>query len=217
MKMNRLMWTLQGIVLLASGGTLFWTYQGALETDWSGSSVPIQGTLLQSSAFTHDEKAPGAGRESTPRGDEKINGLIEARSDGVLRIDLSVLTFADYDPPELRSGTKVELTVDQFPPVIQGLCGERIEAQGHILATEFDGEEIQRFLLTRFPPGCCFGSMPVLDEWVEVTLPPGEEVVLSPVAVVRVTGLLQVGEKLDEAGFAESLYRVVADEVEVLY
>ena len=70
--------------------------------------------------------------------------------------------------------------------------------------------------MTRYPPGCCFGALPVLDEWVQVTFPPGLELPADRDSVVEAEGRLEAGELLDPDGYAESLYRMDAEAVQVL-
>jgi len=74
---------------------------------------------------------------------------------------------------------------------------------------------VQTFLLSRFPPGCCFGSVPVMDEWVEVEAPPGTTSLI-PDLRVEVQGVLEMGEIIGPTGFALSLYRMQAVSVDVI-
>jgi hypothetical protein len=71
---------------------------------------------------------------------------------------------------------------------------------------------VSSFLLSRFPPGCCFGALPFPDEWIAVTLTDP----VAPLAAdipVEVTGTLEVGELLDGQGFVTSLYRMQGERV----
>ena len=130
--------------------------------------------------------------------------------EGVL--DLRRLALPAYDPPELRPPGSGPLGPEDFPPEIRALADERVTVVGYPLVAELDGVETGSFLLSRFPPGCCFGAVPVLDEWIAVEAPAGTPA-LPPAVPVRVTGTLEVGEVLDANGFAESLYRMRAETV----
>lgn len=126
-------------------------------------------------------------------------------------VDMGRLAFDDYDPPELRADAGA-LGVADFPPAARALDGRDVVLEGFPLVVDLDEGEVRELLLTRFPPGCCFGAVPVLDEWVLVELEqplPADEV--PPQAALR--GVLEVGEILDERGAAQSLYRMRAGRV----
>ena len=83
----------------------------------------------------------------------------------------------------------------------------QLRARGYLIPTELEDGRVRRGMLTRFPPGCCFGAVPVLDEWIAVTF---VEAIDRPPAgsAFEVAGQLEVGEELDQDGRALSLYRM---------
>ena len=127
-------------------------------------------------------------------------------------LPLEALLVPGYDPPELRS-TPGLFDRSFFPDAVQRLDGRPFRIQGYALAIGSRVGQSERFLVCRFPPGCCFGAIPVPDEWIDVMvenppdIPAGEDV------MVEVVGTLEVGELLDEQGFAVSLYRMQAERV----
>jgi hypothetical protein len=123
-------------------------------------------------------------------------------------LDMALLALADYDPPELRPGAE-PYSDQRFPDTVRALQGRVFRLRGFPLAAAMDGDQVQTFLLSRFPPGCCFGSVPVMDEWVEVSAPAGVTS-LDPELRVEVQGVLEMGEIIGPAGFATSLYRMQA-------
>jgi hypothetical protein len=129
-------------------------------------------------------------------------------------LDMALLALPDYDPPELRPDPEPMLK-RQFPGAIRALDGHAFRLRGFPLAADVEGESVQTILLSRFPPGCCFGSVPVMDEWVEVEAPEGTRP-LNPDLRVEVQGVLEVGEIIGPAGFASSLYRMQATSLELL-
>lgn len=122
------------------------------------------------------------------------------------RLDIARLAVPDYDPPELRADAE-PLRLGDLPLHVQVLAGKRITTAGYPLAAERT-EDGLRFLLSRFPPGCCFGSEPVPDEWIDVSVSSRD--LLDPGRRVEVSGVLEAGEVQDELGFVESLYRMRA-------
>ena len=125
-------------------------------------------------------------------------------------LDPGDLMIPGYDPPELRGGRPFGL--EDFPEEVRLLDGQEVATVGYPLAVALERDRTRSFLLSRYPPGCCFGTVPALDEWIEVEAPP-ETDPLDPDVPVVVRGVLEVGEDLDELGFARSLYRMRAESV----
>lgn len=135
--------------------------------------------------------------------------------DGSFAVDLSGLAFDDYDPPEVRAD-KTPLEPAVFPEPLPTLHGKQVELEGYPLVTAVEDGGAEHLLLTRFPPGCCFGAVPILDEWVDVELSQAASAEQANAPLVRVKGTLVVGENLDETGGVISLYRVEDATLEVL-
>ena len=134
----------------------------------------------------------------------------QAPADGVL--DLSWFLIPGYDPPELRPNP-APLPRSAFPESVQALHGSRIRLRGYVLALT-SGGPVQEFLLNRYPPGCCFGARPALDEWILVSVSEGFDPGGPGDRIVEVEGVLEVGELQDAEGFALSLYRIEAESVD---
>lgn len=128
------------------------------------------------------------------------------------RFDMALLTLPGYDAPELRADPR-PLTPDDYPAAIRAHDGAEVTARGYPIVLVQARGVVTEFLLTRFPPGCCFGALPVLDEWIHVTFEAGYPAG-PPEQTLAVTGVLELGERVDENGFAESLYRMRASRVE---
>ncbi|MEE8468385.1 MAG: hypothetical protein V3T22_08020 [Planctomycetota bacterium] len=129
------------------------------------------------------------------------------------RVPLARLAIPDYDPPELRPPGQGALSVEDFPARARVLNGRTITARGFPIAARVEDGRVRSFLLSRFPPGCCFGALPFPDEWIAITLTEPAAPMAADVPV-EVTGTLAVGELLDEQGFVTSLYRMQAERVD---
>lgn len=162
--------------------------------------------------------APAATPALTASGENPAHG-VKAVVPADLPAGLRYLTYADvawpdYQPPELRDAAEEQLPLSAFPEPIQALNGVRVAFDGYMVPLDFAERKVTSFILSRYLPGCCFGAMPRLDEWieVEVTVPGGIDYV--PFQIVRVTGPFAVGEVLDDYGYVRSIYRMKAEAVE---
>jgi len=143
-----------------------------------------------------------------PAPDEGADDAVEPPPPGA-EVSFERLEFPTYDPPALRPDP-APLTAADFPARARVLDGRRLRLTGFPLVTGGDGRTVGELLLTRYPPGCCFGALPVFDEWVHVTL--AEPLRADDVPRrAAVEGVLAVGERLDELGEPLSLYRLRAD------
>ena len=151
--------------------------------------------------------------ESSP--EERLEAAdYEVLDDGTVVATFLDLDFPDYLPPDQREPDEPEvLELGHFPDRIQLLDDRRVSVEGFMLVANWKDKEIERFMLGRFPPGCCFGAIPVYYEWIDVV----PEVALtedySPWFPISVTGTLDVGEVTDEDGYVESIYRLKCESV----
>jgi hypothetical protein len=145
----------------------------------------------------------------TPAPNEDAAGarVLEKLPDGTPRLTLEWFIFPQYDAPDLRADPQ-PLASDAFPEAIRRFHGQEIAVEGYPLVLEYDGDRVREFLLTRFPPGCCFGAVPVFDEWVLVQLEEPRVGFPQDAATLTAVGRLDVGEVVDELGMADSLYRL---------
>ena len=172
----------------------------------------------------HARPAPGLAPGAVPRGasvdaralDGGPSETTEPVTDSIPAPGASIpferLEFPSYDPPSLRSDGDALAAAD-FPAPAGVLDGRDVRLEGFPLVVENQSDRVAAFLLTRFPPGCCFGALPVFDEWVHVTLPEPVRAADLP-ARARVRGRLEVGEELDDLGTVRSLYRLRAEDLE---
>ena len=130
-------------------------------------------------------------------------------------LDFVHFEFPDYDPPELRGPGAAPLGLEAFPEAVAACHGAVVRLEGFMLTVDFEGGRVESFVLSRFPPGCCFGATPVFDEWVDARPDDGGVEQVSGYTPLEVVGRLEVGEALDEEGFVTSIYRLREASVEV--
>jgi hypothetical protein len=136
--------------------------------------------------------------------------------EGVELLAFDDLMLPDYVQPAVLDDDE-ERDGDLFPPEVLAYHGQRVALEGYMQPLEFNGNSVVSFVLSPYPPGCCFGGMPGLDEWVDVRTSDPEGVQYLAYRVIRVTGTLEVGEVLDDWGYVSSLYRMETDKVEKLW
>lgn len=110
---------------------------------------------------------------------------------------------ADAKPPQLP---------DQIPAKIKALNGKKVTLQGFMVPSEVERGKIKSFVLLQNTMGCCFGVMPMMNEWVYVSMEPGKASEFYPDLPISVFGTIEVGEEIEQ-GTVISLYRMKAEKV----
>ncbi len=135
--------------------------------------------------------------------------------DGYREVRFELLTSYDYEwsqttgivAPGAAGGA-------QIPPEVRALDRQKVFIVGYMQPIDFDNEGVRTFLLTNYPGGCCFGMVPRLNEWVEVSLAGEERVEYSYFDAIEIHGKLEVGEA-KSGEVVTSLYRMTPDKVEI--
>jgi hypothetical protein len=157
-----------------------------------------------------------------PREVEAMTGVLASEAppaaaprvvDGYLEVKFELLTSYDYEwsPTTGLAGGEAG---SRIPAEVRDLDRRKVLVTGYMQPIDFDHEGVKSFLLTNYPGACCFGMIPRLNEWIEVTLPEGERVDYSYFDPVELRGVLEVGEA-HSGEVVTSLYRMTPDSVEV--
>jgi hypothetical protein len=101
---------------------------------------------------------------------------------------------------------------DPIPAPIKAFNGKRVAIQGFMIPFDLKNGKTMRFLLCRDRVCCGFGPGPRMNEWVSVTMNPGNGARVIQDQPVTVFGTIEIGEQV-EKGEVMSLYRVCADGV----
>jgi hypothetical protein len=140
----------------------------------------------------------------------------KAVPDGVRLVGWEDLLIPDYEPPspfDEEEYTKEEI----FPAAVLALHGLEVAVEGFMEPIAWKGDRVTHFLLSPYPPGCCFGGMPGYDEWIDVRTKDPRGVEYHAYRTVRVTGLFEVGEDFDDYGYLRSIFRLEAQRAENLW
>jgi hypothetical protein len=133
-------------------------------------------------------------------------------------ISFERLSVPDYEGEPYFDDAEQKPSEEIFPPELLALDGQKVALDGFMNPLDFEGREVVSFLLSPYPPGCCFTGMPRYDELVDaMSATEGETFQWYPYRALRATGVLRVGEQLDEYGYVLSIYRLEVEKLEPLW
>ncbi len=141
--------------------------------------------------------------------------LAKATSDalGYRRIPFDILAGYEYMIPTLVVDKETEEQLkDQIPDYIKALDDSKVSLEGYMVPLDIEDEKVKSFILTNSMMLCCFGSMPWINEWVYVEMDEGHAADFFNDTVIRVSGVLDVGEEIED-GIVLSLYRMQGQDV----
>ena len=134
------------------------------------------------------------------------------------RISFETLSVPDYRGEPYFDDADLKEASEIFTPELLALDGQKVALDGFMNPLDFEGREVVSFLMSPYPPGCCFTGMPRYDELVDsYSTTEGETFKWYPYRALRATGILRVGEQLDEYGYVLSIYRLEVEKLEPLW
>jgi hypothetical protein len=144
---------------------------------------------------------PGADRTSADNS-EKPPGKAD-----YLSLTFDVLgAFAVPDPTGDRPAAS------PVPPEIRDLNGREVAILGYMVPVDYEAEGTNRFVLLKCTLACCYGKIPRVNEWIDVTMDGGRRVPYYKDEAVWVFGRLEVNEEV-EGGNLVGLYWLHADKM----
>ena len=121
-----------------------------------------------------------------------------------LVVGFDYLASFSYVMPDESHGP-VEGSPEQIPANIRKLDETPIALKGYMLPLKVESGIVTELLLMRDQSMCCYGSVPLINEWVSVKMGAGVKPVMD--APVTIYGKLQVGE-VRENGYLVGLYQM---------
>lgn len=186
-----------GLLLLCAAAALFAAVRHDARIRLADAPIPSTGGAPIASV-------PRA--SATPAAVRPIEGAGTVASP--LVVPFSCLSLPAYDPPALRADAQ-PLRASDLPAAIAQCDGKVVMLTGYVIAVNPDDAVADGVLLSRYPPGCCFGSVPIVDEWVAIEIAADARAAFPRSGMARVVGTFAAGEVWNAAG-AESLYRLSA-------
>lgn len=132
---------------------------------------------------------------------------------GYMFLDFWFLAGFDYNPnePFEPSPKQVKNTI---PANILALNGKKVEIYGNILPLDYDTSGTSTFILNASVDACGFGGVPRINEWVYVSMKPGQKAKTYGAGYeILVRGTFSIAEEV-EKGRLVGLYSIIADSVQ---
>jgi hypothetical protein len=153
------------------------------------------------------DAAPGP---EPPRESRRLPPLVEKRAEeqapqeGFLPLTFDDLAnYAYRMPPAGAAGRPT----NQIPKRILDLDGKKVGIRGFMIPIKVAGEDVREFVLVRNQFVCCFGVVPLMNEWLHIKMVEGHPCPYAVDIPITVFGTLRVGE-VWEQGAVMSLYRM---------
>ena len=102
--------------------------------------------------------------------------------------------WARLDDPDYVAALNLD---EEIPPQIRALNGSKIEIEGFMLPLEGEFENVRTFVLLKDQMACCFGAIPLLNEWVYVEVPQKKKIRSYQDVPISLCGTLRVGAKFE--------------------
>jgi hypothetical protein len=100
-----------------------------------------------------------------------------------------------------------------IPPAVRALDGHEVTVRGYMIPVDFEVEGTNRFVLLRCTLACCYGKMPRVNDWIDVSVRDGRRVPYVADRLVAVRGRMKVKLSIEGENLI-GLYWLEADGVE---
>ena len=104
---------------------------------------------------------------------------------------------------------------EDIPPQIKALSGEKIEIEGFMLPLVGEDDNLQSFVLLENQLACCFGAIPLLNEWIYVEVPKRKRIRSQQDELILLYGTLRVGAEFED-GMLNGIYHLELDRLETV-
>jgi hypothetical protein len=132
---------------------------------------------------------------------------------GYMFLDFWFLAGYDYNPADPFDPSPKQ-TKNTIPANILALNGKKVEIYGNILPLDYDSSGTSTFILNASVDACGFGGVPRINEWVYVSMKPGQKAKTYGAGYeILVRGTFSIAEEV-EKGRVVGLYSIVADSVQ---
>lgn len=172
--------------------------------------APSKSTAKDEAATSTPAVPPAAASESAAPPPDYAALLPAGVAKDYRWLDFALLKSFQY--PGVERGAEPP----EIPEAVRALDGLRVGLEGFMNPLEFDSGGVAEFSLVADPSQCCFGAVPQLNHFVDVTMPGDERTEFRSLVPIAAFGRLHVGAVLED-GIVLSLYRMEAEHVVSLY
>ena len=198
------------------------------ESDSASKSIEVQGAPLAVAGEISDDANSENETNPKPEDQKNVHPLPESvssiptasakRTGAYQSVNFETLSSFDIREPDWE---KLEdpayiatLNLDEdIPPQIKALSGEKIEIEGFMLPLEGEDDNLQSFVLLANQLACCFGAIPLLNEWIYVKIPKRKRIRSHQDELIMLYGTLRVGAEFED-GMLNGIYHLELDRLE---
>ncbi|MDB6021110.1 MAG: hypothetical protein JWQ04_967 [Pedosphaera sp.] len=148
----------------------------------------------------------------TPTG---TNEDVSAKAGGYLNVGfdkLASFNFAAPDTQVTNQPSKVDEADKFIPDAIKRLDGKKVMVTGFMLPLRVEVGKVKEFLIMRNQAACCFGTAPMITEFMTVKAS-GKGVDAIMDVPVNVAGILHVGTVRDH-GYITEIYQMDGEKID---
>lgn len=162
-----------------------------------------------------DAQSPPAYVSSIPRVGSKKSGKHTGEYRSLTFETLTSFVIREPNWEKLEDPAYIAtLNLDEdIPPQIKALNGEKIEIGGFMLPLEGEDDNLQSFVLLENQLACCFGAIPLLNEWIFVEVPKRKRIRSHQDEPIVLYGTLRVGAEFED-GMLNGIYHLNLDRLE---
>ena len=202
------------------------------ESDSASKPIEVQGAPLAVAGANPDDtnsenetNPKPENQTNTPPSPASVSPLPKIESEksvkptrGYQSLTFETLTNFDIREPDWDKiedpAYVAELNLDEdIPSQIKALSGEKIGIEGFMLPLQGEDDNLQSFVLLENQLACCFGAIPLLNEWVYVTVPKKKKIRSYQDELVMIYGTLRVGAEFED-GMLNGIYHLELDRLE---
>jgi len=137
---------------------------------------------------------------------------------GYYRVNFDVLAGFPAATPEIPNTAmdarqRVKMARFDIPGSVKILNGQKIYVVGFMIPMAMDKDRVSSFILAQSRMTCCYGMVPKLNQWIYVTMEPGNQTSELMDIPITVFGTLSVGMNMDKDNLGWCLYRMTSDKV----
>ncbi|GAB1489669.1 hypothetical protein MASR2M8_21220 [Opitutaceae bacterium] len=124
-------------------------------------------------------------------------------------IGFDQLAGFNFATPTIDNSKPIEPQVaaitERIPWSVRKFDGAKVVMSGYMLPVVVEDGLVRQFILMKDQQGCCYGTMPAMNEWVLVNIPSGVNAAMDE--TIFIYGTIKVGAQVEE-GYLAGIYAI---------